>query len=51
MERDVGTGIDPSCFEALEIALGSDWLDQPRGSEVPAVRLVAALTDDCRQAA
>jgi HD-GYP domain-containing protein (c-di-GMP phosphodiesterase class II) len=51
MGREVGTGIDATCFEALQIALGNETLNQPRGSEVPAVRLVAALADDYRQAA
>jgi hypothetical protein len=51
MGREVSTGIDATCFEALQIALGNETLHQPRGSEVPAVKLVAALADDYRQAA
>jgi HD-GYP domain-containing protein (c-di-GMP phosphodiesterase class II) len=51
MGHEVGTGIDATCFEALQIALGNETLNQPRGSEVPAVRLVASLADDYRQAA
>jgi putative nucleotidyltransferase with HDIG domain len=51
MGREVGTGIDPTCFEALQIALGADALNHPRGTEVPAVRLVSALSEDYKQAA
>jgi putative nucleotidyltransferase with HDIG domain len=50
MGREVGTGIDPACFEALQIALGADTVASPQ-AEVPAVRVVPALADDYRQAA
>jgi putative nucleotidyltransferase with HDIG domain len=51
MGREAGTGVDPSCFEALQIALGKDTLTHPGATEVPAVRLVSALEDDYHQAA
>ncbi|MGH7555275.1 MAG: HD domain-containing phosphohydrolase [Longimicrobiales bacterium] len=51
MGREAGTGIDPTCFEALQIALGTGALNQPRTTEAPALRLVSALADDYRQAA
>jgi putative nucleotidyltransferase with HDIG domain len=50
MGREVGAGIDPTCFEALQIALGTHTLN-PQATEVPVVRLVSALADDYRQAA
>jgi putative nucleotidyltransferase with HDIG domain len=51
MGREVGTGIDATCFEALQIALGAETLNRFRVTEVPAVKLVSALADDYRQAA
>ena len=51
MGREVGTGIDPTCFEALQIAMGTESLNQSRATEAPAVKLVPALADDYDQAA
>jgi putative nucleotidyltransferase with HDIG domain len=51
MGREVGNGIDPTCFEALQIALGGEAQNRAQTNEVPAVRLVAELADDYRQAA
>jgi putative nucleotidyltransferase with HDIG domain len=49
MSREVGNGIDPLCFEALETVLQNDALTHH--SEVPAARYVPALSDDYAQAA
>jgi putative nucleotidyltransferase with HDIG domain len=49
MRRDVGTAIDPICFEALESVLQREEIAQ-RG-DVPAARHVPALSEDYRQAA
>jgi len=49
MRRDVGTGIDPLCFEALETVLRSGTIAQ--AGDVPAARYVPALSEDYRQAA
>ncbi len=51
MGREVGAGLDATCFEALEIALGGGGLNHAKTAEVPAVRLVSALAEDYRQAA
>jgi putative nucleotidyltransferase with HDIG domain len=51
MGREVGSGIDPTCFEALQIALGGEAQNRAQANDVPAVRLVAELADDYRQAA
>jgi putative nucleotidyltransferase with HDIG domain len=51
MGREVGAGLDATCFEALQIALGGGGLNHAKTEEVPAVRLVSALADDYRQAA
>ena len=51
MRRDVGNAIDPTCFEALQIAVHDETLDRQSATEVPAVRLVSALAEDYRQAA
>jgi putative nucleotidyltransferase with HDIG domain len=51
MGREVGDAIDPTCFEALQIALGAETMHRPHATEVPEVRLVSALADDYRQAA
>jgi putative nucleotidyltransferase with HDIG domain len=49
MRRDVGTGIDPLCFEALETVLQSGPMAQ--AGDVPTARYVPALSEDYRQAA
>ncbi|HEY7187874.1 MAG TPA: HD domain-containing phosphohydrolase [Vicinamibacterales bacterium] len=49
MRRDVGTGIDPLCFEALETVLHSGSLAQ--AGDVQAARYVPALSEDYSQAA
>jgi hypothetical protein len=51
MGREVGTGLDPTCFEALQIVLGGDTTHRAPVADVPAVRFVSALADDYRQAA
>jgi putative nucleotidyltransferase with HDIG domain len=51
MRRDVGNAIDPTCFEALQIAIHDETIDRQSPNEVPAVRLVSALAEDYRQAA
>jgi HD-GYP domain-containing protein (c-di-GMP phosphodiesterase class II) len=51
MRREAGNAIDPTCFEALQIAIHDETLDRQSASEVPAVRLVSALSEDYRQAA
>ena len=51
MGREVGAGLDATCFEALEIALGGGGLNHAKSAEVPAVRVVSALAEDYRQAA
>jgi HD-GYP domain-containing protein (c-di-GMP phosphodiesterase class II) len=49
MRRDVGTGIDPICFEALETVLEKNDLARP--GDVPAARYVPSLAEDYGQAA
>jgi putative nucleotidyltransferase with HDIG domain len=49
MRRDVGTGVDPLCFEALETVLRSDTI--AHAGDVPAARYVPALSEDYQQAA
>ena len=51
MGREVGNAIDPTCFEALQIAVHDETLDRQSATEVPVVRLVSALAEDYRQAA
>ncbi len=51
MRRDVGTGIDATCFEALQIAIQSETIHRESAGEVPEVRIVSALAEDYRQAA
>jgi putative nucleotidyltransferase with HDIG domain len=51
MRREVGTGIDATCFEALQIAIDGESLDRASAAEVPEVRIVSALAEDYRQAA
>jgi putative nucleotidyltransferase with HDIG domain len=51
MRGEVGSAIDPTCFEALQIAISGETVVRPDASEVPEVRLVSALADDYRQAA
>jgi len=49
MGREVGSGLDPECFAALEHVLSSQ---QPRSDEhAPAVRVVRSLAEDYHQAA
>lgn len=50
MQREVGTAIDPTCFEALQIAVEGGMLEHP-AAEVPEVRFVSSLAEDYRQAA
>jgi hypothetical protein len=49
MRRETGTGIDPECFAALESTIDRTPTDVP--ADVPAVRLVPALSEDFNQAA
>lgn len=49
MRGDVGTGIDPICFEALETVLTEGEIAVP--SDVPAARRVDELSEDYCQAA
>jgi putative nucleotidyltransferase with HDIG domain len=51
MGREVGNAIDPTCFEALQIAIHDETMDRESAAEVPEVRLVSALAEDYRQAA
>jgi putative nucleotidyltransferase with HDIG domain len=51
MQREVGRAIDPTCFEALQIAIGDDTVEQPKTTDVPAVRHVSSLAEDYQQAA
>jgi putative nucleotidyltransferase with HDIG domain len=51
MGREVGNAIDPTCFEALQIAIHDETMDRERACDVPEVRLVSALAEDYRQAA
>jgi putative nucleotidyltransferase with HDIG domain len=51
MRRDVGAGIDGTCFEALQIAVDDEALGRQHVVDVPAVRVVSALAEDYRQAA
>jgi putative nucleotidyltransferase with HDIG domain len=51
MGREVGAAIDPTCFEALQIAIGGEMVERPQATDVPEVRLVSSLADDYRQAA
>ena len=49
MGRETGTGIDPECFAALESTIDRTPTVVP--ADVPAVRLVPALSEDFNQAA
>jgi HD-GYP domain-containing protein (c-di-GMP phosphodiesterase class II) len=49
MRRDVGTGIDPDCFDAITKVL-SDTTGND-SAEIPAARLVPSLAEDYHQAA
>jgi putative nucleotidyltransferase with HDIG domain len=49
MGREVGSGLDPDCFEALRAVLTGARVGDP--NEVPAVRIVPALREDYFQAA
>jgi HD-GYP domain-containing protein (c-di-GMP phosphodiesterase class II) len=49
MRRDVGTAIDPSCFDGLELVLNE--VPASHTQAPPAVRVVKALAEDYHQAA
>jgi putative nucleotidyltransferase with HDIG domain len=49
MRSQVGTGIDPICFEAFETVMRQDEI--ARSTEVPEARYVSALSEDYQQAA
>jgi putative nucleotidyltransferase with HDIG domain len=49
MGRDVGTGIDPECFGALQQVLNGTTGRDPNA--VPAARVVSSLAEDYQQAA
>jgi putative nucleotidyltransferase with HDIG domain len=49
MGREAGTAIDPDCYAALEHVLTS--ADEASSIDIPAVRVVPALSEDYRQAA
>ncbi len=49
MRREVGTALDPACFDALRGAVDGALVTAP--PEVPAARLVSALAEDYHQAA
>jgi putative nucleotidyltransferase with HDIG domain len=49
--REVGTAVDASCFEALRTVLQADALHRSTATEVPAAKVVPALSEDYRQAA
>jgi putative nucleotidyltransferase with HDIG domain len=51
MGREVGSAIDPTCFEALQIVLSGEMPRRLPTAEVPAVTFVPSLADDYRQAA
>jgi putative nucleotidyltransferase with HDIG domain len=51
MQREVGDAIDPTCFEALQIAVDDETMARSGTADVPAVRLVSSLAEDYRQAA
>ena len=51
MRREVGAGIDATCFEALQIAIDDEVLARQHAADVPAVSVVSALAEDYRQAA
>jgi putative nucleotidyltransferase with HDIG domain len=51
MGRDVGTGLDPACYDALSAVLLDTESDDPRMSPAPAARLDQSLADDYEQAA
>ena len=51
MGREVGTGIDATCFEALQIAIHGESIHRESAADVPEVRIVSALAEDYRQAA
>ncbi len=50
MSRDVGTGIDAECFDAMRGVLPDSVLT-PEKVEVPFAKLVPALSEDYVQAA
>jgi putative nucleotidyltransferase with HDIG domain len=51
MGREVGSAIDPTCFEALQIVIHDETVDRESATDVPAVRIVSTLAEDYRQAA
>lgn len=51
MRREVGTGIDATCFEALQTAIHGDSVRRESTADVPELRVVSALAEDYRQAA
>jgi hypothetical protein len=50
MRRDVGTGVDPECFAALEATIQAAGTRAPEG-QAPAACRVSALAEDYKQAA
>jgi hypothetical protein len=51
MRREVGAGIDATCFEALQIAIDDEVLGRQHAADAPAVSVVSARAEDYRQAA
>ena len=49
MRTEVGTGIDPICFDALETVTQREEI--ARSNEVPEARYISALSEDYQQAA
>jgi HD-GYP domain-containing protein (c-di-GMP phosphodiesterase class II) len=49
LNAQVGTGIDPICFEALETVMRQD--EMARSIDVPAAQYVSSLSEDYHQAA
>ena len=49
MKAQVGTGIDPICFEALETVMRGEEI--ARSTDIPEARYVSALSEDYQQAA
>ena len=51
MGREVGSGIDATCFEALQSAIHHETIHRESAADVPEVRIVSALAEDYLQAA
>jgi putative nucleotidyltransferase with HDIG domain len=51
MRREVGTGIDATCFEALQMAIHDESIHRESAAGAPEVRIVPGLAEDYRQAA